>query len=337
MHGTIGPLGLALVNIVVVVSGGLTETLQAAPLLTALSSGTGEPLLVACPPSAAELRGGLAGADELLLVRGLAGRPALPGLSRLWAGLRGRRLDVAVLCSESAAVRAAVYLAAVPRRIGCAGGVSDRLLTDRVAPASDGNRARGWTGLCGPLGLPAEPMDSRFAPADTALGAAEQLLFSKGISDGRLLVALCPGNGFADGVTDGWGPERFALLANRLASRHGAGIVLLGDERDRSTAEAMRPDLAADSLDLCGEVDLATTAAVIARCDLLIAADTPLLHLAAAVGTASVGLFGPTDGRTRAPAGAEHRVVQALPNGRAPSTLDLIRVDDVLVAIESAL
>jgi hypothetical protein len=50
-----------------------------------------------------------------------------------------------------------------------------------------------------------------------------------------------------------------------------------------------------------------------------------------------VGLFGPTNGRVRAPAGGQHRVVQALPNGHAPAALDRIRVDDVLAGIESAL
>ncbi len=152
-----------------------------------------------------------------------------------------------------------------------------------------------------------------------------------------LLVAIAPGLGFADDDVAPWSAERFAHLANRLASRHGAGVVLVGDPRDRDTAEAMRLDLAAETVDLCGEADLATTAAVIARCDLLIATDTPLLHVAAAVGTASVGLFGASDGHVRAPAGGQHRVVQALPNGRATGSLDRIRVDDVLAGIESAL
>jgi ADP-heptose:LPS heptosyltransferase len=325
------------VNIVVVISGGLTETLQAAPLLAALSSATHERLLVACPPSAATLAAGLVGADELLPVRGLAGRPVLAGLSRLWLELRGRRLDVAVLCSEVASVRAAVYIAAVPRRIGCAGGISGRLLSDRVDCASDGNRARGWAGLCGPLGIAPVAARGEYAPGQEATGEAEQLLLSKGVGDGRLLVAIAPGNGFAEASVPAWGAERFAHLANRLASRHGAGIILVGDDRDRRVADAMLFDLAADTVDLCGEVDLATTAAVIARCDLLIGADTLLLHLAAAVGTASIGLFGPTDGHARAPAGGEHRVIQALHNGRAAASLDRIRVDDVLAGIESAL
>jgi ADP-heptose:LPS heptosyltransferase len=279
----------------------------------------------------------LAGADQLLPVRGLSGRVGVAGFGHLWWQLRRRRLDVALVCSESAAVRAAVYGAAVPRRIGCAGGLSDRLLSERVACRRDQNRALAWLSLGGPLGVLGGSTAGSLRTARSAAEAAEQLLLSKGIGDGRLLVAIAPGHGFAEGAVAGWSSERFAHLANRLASRHGAGIILVGDARDRGTADAMQIDLAADTVDLCGEVDFATTAAVIRRCDLLVAADTPLLHVAAAVGTASVGLFGPTDGRLRAPAGSEHRVVQALPNGRGPATLDRIRVDDVLAGIESTL
>ena len=61
------PLGLGIVNMVVVVAGGLTEMLQAAPLMRALSGGTCEPLLVVGPPSAAELSPGLRGVHEFVL------------------------------------------------------------------------------------------------------------------------------------------------------------------------------------------------------------------------------------------------------------------------------
>jgi ADP-heptose:LPS heptosyltransferase len=327
---------LGAVNIVVVVAGGLTEMLQAAPLTTALSRVTGAPLLVIGSPAAAELSPGLTGTHEFVSVPGLTARPGPLSLSRLWWELRRRRLDTAVVCSERAGVRAAVYEAGIPRRIGRVGGLSDRLLSERVRVA-DGNRSRGWLALADRLDAPAQPTGRQFEPSAEAARSAEQLLLSKGVGDDRLLVAIAPGQGFADAAVAAWSAERFAHLANRLATRHGARVILVGDARDRTAADAMRLDLAADTLDLCGELDLATTAAVIARCDLLIAADTPLLHLAAAVGTASVGLFGPTDGRASAPAGPEHRVVQALPNGSTPASVDLIRVDDVLAGIESAL
>ena len=70
-------------------------------------------------------------------------------------------------------------------------------------------------------------------------------------------------------------------------------------------------DLRADATDLVGEIDLATLAGVIARCDLLVGSDTPLLQLAAAMGTPTVGLFGPTDGARGGAYGPAHRVVQA--------------------------
>ena len=324
-------------NIVVVVAGGLTETLQAASLIAVVSAGVEEPLLVLGPASATDLAQGLSGADRYLPVRGLGSPPSAPGLARLWLELRRRRLDVALVCSERASVRAAVYLAGIPRRLGCANGVTDLLLSDAVPGPPGGNRAQAWLGLAGPMGMATASAGMEYVPRAEATSTAEQLLLSRGVGDGRLLVAIAPGQGFSEAAMAAWSAERFAHLANRLATRHGAGIVLVGDPRDRQTAEAMRLDLAADTVDLCGEIDLATTAAVIARCDLLIATDTPLLHLAAAVGTASVGLFGASSGQVRAPAGARHRVVQALPNGHAPANLDRIRVDDVLAGIESGL
>lgn len=324
-------------NIVVVVCGGLTEVLQAGPLIAAVSAGIEEPVLVAGPPVAIDLAQGLKGADRFVPVTGLGVRPTTLGLARLWRELRSRRLDVALVCAELGSVRAVVYAACIPRRVGCAGGITDHLLSDAVPGVASGNRSQAWLELARTVGLGGAPGGTEFLPPAEAGRTAEQLLLGKGVGDGRLLVAIAPGQGFAGGSGASWSAERFAHLANRLASRHGAGVVLVGDPGDRETAESMRLDLSADTVDVCGEVDLATTAAVIARCDLLIAADTPLLHLAAAVGTASVGLFGPTSGRVRAPAGGQHRVVQAVPNGRVPASLDRIRVDDVLAGIESAL
>jgi heptosyltransferase-2 len=295
-----------------------------------------EPVLVAGPSTATDLAQGLTGVDRYIPIHGLSSPPTALGLARLWRELRRRRLDVAVVCSELWSVRATVYLAGIPRRVGCAGGSGGPLLSEAVPCPASGNRTQGWLGLAAALGFGVGPGEIEYVPRAEATSTAEQLLLSTDVGDGRLLVAIAPGHGFGDQAAT-WGAERYAHLANRLAARHGAGVILVGDSRDRETAEAMRLDLAADTVDLCGELDLATTAAVIAHCDLLVAVDSPLLHIAAAVGTASVGLFGATSGRSRAPAGEHHRVVQALPNGRVPAGLDRIRVDDVLAGIESAL
>jgi ADP-heptose:LPS heptosyltransferase len=96
-------------------------------------------------------------------------------------------------------------------------------------------------------------------------------------------------------------------------------------------------DCAAPVVDLSGKLTLVEMAAIAERCDLLIACDSPLLHLAAAVGTPTVGLFGLSDGRRRGPHGTEHRILQALPTGTTPAPVERIRVDDALAAIESQL
>lgn len=322
-------------NIVVVVSGGLVETLQAGSLVSTLAHATGAPIPVACPAAAASVAHDMSCVGEVLSIPALAHG----GGGRLWVELRRRRVDVAMVCSASTQVRLATYLAGVPRRVGVTAGASDVLLTDRVRSERGQNRGLAWLELARAIGVeaPPAPPGTGFEPGQAARRVAEELLLSNGVENGRLLVAIAPGRAFSEGDAPAWPAERFAHLANRLASRHGAGIVLIGDDRDRAVAEAMRLDLVGGAVDLTGELGLTTAAAVVARCDLLVAADTPLLHLAAAVGTASVGLFASTSGRQRAPAGGEHRVLQALTDGSASASLDSIRVDDVLAGIESTL
>jgi lipopolysaccharide heptosyltransferase III len=113
---------------------------------------------------------------------------------------------------------------------------------------------------------------------------------------------------------------------------------VLGAEADRDAADRMLDDVEAPVLDLCAGLALDEAAAVIERCDLLISGESPLLHLAAAVGTPAIGLYGPTDGAARGPYGPGSRVVQGLPettSGRDPGPLmRRIRVDDVLAGIE---
>src|ERR1039458_3908857 len=144
--------------------------------------------------------------------------------------------------------------------------------------------------------------------------------------------------------TTAWEPERWAHLPNQLATRHGAAIVFVGAAEDEAAATTAATDIAAPHADFTGQLDVLGTAALLQRCDLVICGDSPPLHLAAAVGTPTIGLFGPTDGRRRGAYGAEHRVVQALPQHRGhhlmsgpDGMMEQIRVEDVLAAIETAL
>ncbi len=334
------------VDIAVVVNGGMVETLQATPLLRTLRAGypTARIALV-CPTTAVELADGIPPVDLVIPLAELRGGHT--GGLRLWATLRGLRLDSVFLCTSGPAPATAAYFAGIPQRSGVGGGIG-LLLTGRVKPRRAENQAETWLRLAEVAGVHQQLHTPVYEPGPEARRRAVDLLHGSGLGDGRLLVAIAPGAGYAENPAASaaatvWDPERWAHLANLLAQRHGAGILLVGSAHDRLAAEHMKVDLRAAATDLVGEVDLATLAGVIARCDLLIGSDTPLIQLAAAMDTPTVGLFGPTDGARGGAYGPAHRVVQAIAPPRyedglsAVATMDQIRVEDVLAGIEATL
>lgn len=129
--------------------------------------------------------------------------------------------------------------------------------------------------------------------------------------DGRgQLIGLNPGAGRA---VKEWPPQRFAAAAARLSQQVQATFVLLGSAAERSQADAVSRALPAGIrfIDLVGKAPLVDLAAVLERLALLIVGDTGPMHLAAAVGTPVVAIFGPSDPRRYAPLGAPAAVVHA--------------------------
>jgi heptosyltransferase-2 len=129
-----------------------------------------------------------------------------------------------------------------------------------------------------------------FEPGHAARARARDLLDESEPSDGPL-VAIHPGSG-AFSPARRWSPEGFARVADALAE-DGARIVLLGMPEDG--VAQVRAAMTAPSLDLSGRTPLRVLAAVLERCALLVANDGGVGHLAAAVDTAVVSVFGPSN------------------------------------------
>jgi len=109
-----------------------------------------------------------------------------------------------------------------------------------------------------------------------------------------------------------WEPVRFAEVARRLAHDQNATIVLTGSPSDRGMVNEVKSTLPDGRVvDAAGEIDLLELAAVLERLDVLITGDTGPMHLAAAVGTPVVAVFGPSDPVRYAPGGPADRVVRA--------------------------
>jgi ADP-heptose:LPS heptosyltransferase len=335
------------VNIAVIVSGGAVETLQAALLVQSLHqsapAGDGHHITVVCPPQSASLAQGIVGVSEVLPLAAMArGR----GPASLLAGivaLRRRRLEAVLVCSDRPGVHLMAYLSGTAVRAGCATGAASLLFTHRILTAVGENRAATWLRLAAAVSPGGAPLVPYFNPGADAVVIADRRLFAAGVAERHPILVLAPGSGWTEASNGvpaaalAWEPERYAHLANLLRARHGASIVLLGSLEDRPAVDRILLDLDAPALDLCGQVDILTAVGVLIRCDLLVGGDGPLLHLAAAVGTPAVGIFGPTDGRRRGPFGPAHRVVQGIDARRPDRAIERVRVDDVLAGIENAL
>lgn len=126
------------------------------------------------------------------------------------------------------------------------------------------------------------------------------------------ILALAPA---ANWVGKTWPSERFAVLAAELLGptgpMPGGRLMLLGGPDDRWAAEAVRRATPRDRLiDLVGKIDLLTAYACLKRARLFVGNDSGLMHLAAAAGAPTLGLFGPSDDRLYAPWGPKARTLR---------------------------
>jgi ADP-heptose:LPS heptosyltransferase len=124
-----------------------------------------------------------------------------------------------------------------------------------------------------------------------------------------------------------WMPERFAHVADALARRHGAQIVLTGSPDEREIVRQVAALMETAPLDLTGKTSLGGLAALINRLDLFISNDTGPAHLAVAVDTPSVIVAGPADPERWAPLDpAVHPLVRR-PVECSPCTFDVCPID----------
>lgn len=124
--------------------------------------------------------------------------------------------------------------------------------------------------------------------------SARRLLREWGLSPANLLVTLHAGGDGFNGRKR-WAPQRFAEVANALIERFGAHVLLVGGNADVDLSEEVAAHIPHGATVVAGRTSLKETGALIEMSALFIGNDSCPLHIAAAVGTASVGIFGPSN------------------------------------------
>jgi lipopolysaccharide heptosyltransferase II len=171
------------------------------------------------------------------------------------------------------------------------------------------------------------------------------LLKDQGSDGSRRLVAINP---VALWETKLWRNERFAALAEGLIRDERVDVVFTGGPDDRRVVADITSMMTAPVANLAGKTSLTQLGALYRQSEILITTDTGPMHLAAAVGTPVVALFGPTAPWRTGPFGTGHQVVRSAALSCSPCfkrTCDLhrcrcmtdITVEHVLAAVRRIL
>jgi len=217
------------------------------------------------------------------------------------------RFDLGVLLPNSFGTALVLWRAGVPERWGYATD-GRRMLLTRSCRVPSGVRGRSqvyyYRAMLEGLGLAVvgEPDASLACPEEWAARGLS-LLGGEGP-----WIGVNPGAFY--GTAKRWLPERFAAAADLVARRTGARVAVVGGAAERPLGEAIAGELRAPSRVLCGETTLADLVGVLAGLRLLLTNDSGPMHLAAAVGTPVVAVFGSTDWRETAPVSPRTRVVR---------------------------
>lgn len=210
---------------------------------------------------------------------------------RLARALREGRFDAALVPHRSLRSAAIVRRAGIPRRVGFDTSSGRMLLTDRVPYGNDSHEIDRNLALLRPLGIePSFALPSLY-PDDADRMAVEALLRENAYVNPSGMVAVAPGSVWN---TKRWPQNHFAELTQRLVEG-GWGVVLVGGAADSELCGWIQARVRSPKvLTAAGRLSLLQSAELIRRCRAVVSNDSAPMHIAVAMRTPVVALFGAT-------------------------------------------
>ena len=287
------PLGLDVKRLVILCPSWVGDTVMATPVLRAARQALPQARIIAAArPGLDQLLAGSPWIDDVFS----AETKGVVGALRTTRWIRKLRPDAVLVLPNSFRSALIARGCGAPVRIGYDREARGRLLTARLpappARVEPVSTLEHYLAL-GRFALGVDRIDPRMEliVTDAEQSAARRLLERVD----RPFVVLNPG---ANKPSKRWPADRFAAVADALADRRQLGVLVSGSPSETNVVRAVVEAATAPVVDLVQlGVTLGSLKAVLHQARLLITNDTGPRHIAAALGTPVVGLFGPTDHR----------------------------------------
>ena len=274
----------------------------------------------------------------------------------LTMNIKSCRFDLAIDLSMNASINFMLWRTGIKERIGFNYKNRSPFLTKKI-PFHNGYEGKhvadyylsvlkeiGLTPMKSPLELTIPLEDQQWA---------DKLLEEHGLDPQVGPIGLIPAGGASwgkDALYKRWAPKKFAQLADKIIEKFNAKVILLGNQNEQGVCSLVHQMTQNRCRNLCGRTTILQLAALLKRCRLCVVNDGGPLHVAVAVGTPTVSIFGPVDEKVYGPyLDNGHRVVTkdiacrpCYRNFRRAqcehlSCLNLIEVEDVLREVEEGL
>jgi heptosyltransferase-2 len=235
--------------------------------------------------------------------------------------LKENQFDLAVLFPNSFESALVAKLARIPQRFGYAKEARSFLLSDAIEiPSWKNNRHEAfyYLNLIKEIEkklLGTETVSDDFSAidlrvSDERLIAAQEILEKNGVDLTKKTVAL--GVGSTNSNAKRWHAASFAKLNDLLQKETNCNVVLVGAKSEIDVSDEVFENSNIKPIVLTGKTSLSEVVALLAKIDLLISNDMGLAHIAPAVGTKTLVIFGPTNEKTTQPIGSE--IIRKMPD-----------------------
>lgn len=286
-------------NILIMKPGAIGDLLQLTPIIRSLHEKYPDArvtMLVGSSATAELFKYNLH-VHETLIFDKKGEHKSFSSLLQLWNEIRGRHYDLLINFQRSNLKLWFLASAAFPCRV----------LVYHKARTRAIHAVANYFEAIAPLDIHSSNLTLELYPGPDDRVFAAQIISSRENKKGPL-IALNPG---ASHPVNRWSTDRFAALADLLVQQLSADIIIIGGAEDILLAKEIASKSNSRPLIMAGKAGLLQLAALLEQCDLLVSGDTGPLHLATAVGTRAIALFGAADHDRTGPIGTGHHVIRA--------------------------